>query len=98
MKRREFITLLGSAAVSWPVAARAQQVGRVRRIGFLGTGNISNPEILVFRNSLRELGYAEGQNLAIEWRFVELNALPTFANELVQLNPEAIVATGGPAV
>jgi putative ABC transport system substrate-binding protein len=97
LRRREFIALLGGAS-ALPLAARAQQAGRVRRIGFLGTGNISNPEILVFRNSLREFGYAEGRNLAIEWRFVELNALPTFANELVQLNPDAIVATGGPAV
>jgi putative ABC transport system substrate-binding protein len=72
VKRRDFISLLGGAA-AWPLAARAQQVERVRRIGALETTslplNAANFE--AFRQALRELGYIEGRNLIIEYRSAE---------------------------
>jgi putative ABC transport system substrate-binding protein len=99
MKRREFIAGVGSAAV-WPLVALGQ-TGKTHRIGFLSQGLASSPFVAAFREGLRELGYSEGQNISIEWRFAspsrlgeELNA---FANELVGLKLEAIVTTGGPA-
>ncbi len=86
MRRREFIALLGGAAVAWPLAARAQQAGKMPRIGILNNGSAAlysrtNP----FFEGLRELGYKEGENLAIEFRFAdwELNRLPDLAAELV---------------
>ena len=73
MKRREFITLLGGAA-AWPVAARAQQGERVRRIGVLSGFAVDDPEaqarIAAFRRGLREQGWSEGHNLQIEYRWV----------------------------
>jgi len=99
MKRREFIAGVGSAAV-WPLVA-LRQPGKTHRIGFLSQGLASSPFVAAFREGLRELGYSEGQNISIEWRFAspsrlgeELNA---FANELVGLKLEAIVTTAGPA-
>jgi putative ABC transport system substrate-binding protein len=90
MKRREFITLVGGAAAGWPLAARAQQPERVRRIGFLGGGE----RPLSFESSfyggllqgLRELGYVEGRDFVIEWRFAEgrHELIPALAAELVR--------------
>jgi putative ABC transport system substrate-binding protein len=70
MRRREFITLLGGAAAAWPFDAGAQQAGRVYRIGILATMPLASAADVVesFRNSLRERGYVEGQNLIIEFR------------------------------
>jgi hypothetical protein len=64
LKRREFITLVGGAAVAWPLAVRAQQAGKVYRIGFLGNSTPVLEANLVgsFRGGLRDLGYVEGQN------------------------------------
>src|SRR2546430_1659046 len=98
MKRRDFITLLGGAAAAWPLAARGQQVGKVARIGFLGTSSLSLERHLVdaFRQRLRELGHVEGQNVAIEYRWAEGrdNRLSALAVELVRLLPDLIVTTG----
>src|ERR1700737_3386427 len=69
VKRREFITLLGSAAVAWPLAARAQQGERVRTIGILASQPL--PPIQRFARKLRDYGYIEGQNLRLVSRFVE---------------------------
>lgn len=93
--RRELIAALGSAAV-WPLTARAQQARKIHTIGVL------SPAVLVFNggsafsNGLQELGWIEGQNIAIEWRYAEnrLERLPGLAAELVRLNVEVIVAVG----
>ena len=66
MRRREFIALLGGAA-AWPLAARAQQTAKIPRVGFLFYGSPGpSPEVDAFRQGLRELGYIEGQNIAVE--------------------------------
>jgi putative ABC transport system substrate-binding protein len=103
MRRREFITLLGGAAVAWPFAGRAQQSGAVARIGFLQTARLESPEgranLEAFRQGLADLGYIEGQNIIIEQRGADgqINRLPGPASELVNLKVEVIVAGGTPA-
>jgi putative ABC transport system substrate-binding protein len=98
MKRRDYITLLGGAAAAWPLAARAQGE-RVWRIGVL-MGNAENdPETrrdaAAFVQALEKLGWIEGGNLRIDWRFAGFDATRarTLATELVALKPEAIFAT-----
>jgi putative ABC transport system substrate-binding protein len=95
MKRRAFITLLGGAAIAWPLAARAQQPGRVYRIGFLWDGADVFPDALeAFRRGLRDLGYVEGRNLAIEFRWAEgkPDRMRELAEELVRLKVDVIMA------
>ena len=100
MRRREFITLLGGAAVAWPLDARAQQPVRIAKIGHLESGfPSSSPNLLAaFRQGLRELGYVEGQNLFIERRYGEgrEERLPQLAEELVQFGVDVIFAIGPP--
>ncbi|HKF08277.1 MAG TPA: ABC transporter substrate-binding protein [Xanthobacteraceae bacterium] len=102
MKRRDFITLLGGAA-AWPLAARAQQGAKIPRIGYLVTGWPQSPDTLTpidaFRRGLRQLGYVENENIAIEYRFAEgeIERFPTLAAELVRLNVDLIVAGNTPA-
>jgi putative ABC transport system substrate-binding protein len=94
MRRREFITLLGGAAASWPLAARAQQ-SKTARIGVLYIGTADAESFKEeLRQGLRELGYVEGQNIAFEFRSAEgkLDRLPELAAELVRLNVDVIVA------
>jgi putative tryptophan/tyrosine transport system substrate-binding protein len=96
MRRREFITLLGVAA-AWPLAARAQQPA-MRVIGFL---EIRSPETIAerlraFRQGLKETGYVEGENIAIDYRWVEqMERLPELAAELVRRQVAVIVTAGG---
>jgi hypothetical protein len=76
MRRRDFIKVMGGAAVAWPVTARAQQLGRVPRIGYLSPGSVSPGPLAYhdeFQRGLRELGYVEGRNIVIEYRFAKLH-------------------------
>jgi putative ABC transport system substrate-binding protein len=97
MNRRAFITLLGGAVV-WPLEARAQQVGSIPRIGILwpGASLPAPPRMESFRQGLRELGFIDGQNVAIELRYAQggLHQLPDLAAELVRLKVDVIQASG----
>jgi putative ABC transport system substrate-binding protein len=97
MRRREFITLLGGAAAAWPLAARAQQSGRVRRIGALMGIAENDPEsqarITAFLQRLQELGWTEGRNVRIDYRFAggDTRRMRAYAAELVGLAPDVIL-------
>ena len=101
MRRREFVTLLGGAAM-WPLAARAQQPGKVPTIGFLGqnTRSAASEWVAAFVQRLRELGWIDGRNIAIEYRWVEgrEERFTELAAELVRLKVDVIVTSGTPAV
>jgi putative tryptophan/tyrosine transport system substrate-binding protein len=101
-RRREFITLLGGAAAAWPLAARAQQTGKRATLGYLGaaTSSSENQRVAVLLQRLRELGWAEGRNLAIEYRWAEgrTERFPEIAAELINLKVDIIVAAGTAAV
>jgi len=103
MKRREFITLLG-AAVVWPLAARAQQRERIRRVGVLMPFTADDAEgqarLLAFAQGLQQLGWAVGGNLRIDTRWSAGDAEPnrTYAAELLALTPDVILAVGGAVV
>jgi putative ABC transport system substrate-binding protein len=73
MERRQFIRLAGGAAVAWPMVARAQQSAKVWRIGYLGFGPASSwtSEVEALRSGLRDLGYIDGKNITIEFRWAE---------------------------
>src|SRR6476646_4326182 len=103
MKRREFITLLGGAtapAILWPLPARPQPAGKVARIGFLGSASAtgSAKSVEAFRAGLRDLGYVEGRNIAIEFRWAEgqYDRLSALVAELIRLNVDVIVTHGTP--
>ena len=98
LHRREFITLLGGAAAAWPLTARAQQPPKVARLGYLAPARLSNL-IEALLAGLRDFGYVEGQNLAIEYRFAlgQTKSYDELAQELIRLDPAAIVLTGTPA-
>jgi putative tryptophan/tyrosine transport system substrate-binding protein len=101
VKRRDFITLLGCAAAGWPLAGRAQQTRNVFRIGFLGNSTAALEANLVepFRGGLRDLGYVEGQNILIEYRWAEgkYEHFPALTAELIALKVDVIVTAGTPA-
>jgi putative tryptophan/tyrosine transport system substrate-binding protein len=103
MRRREFITLVGGAAAAWPLCARAQQTRKVARIGFLGAASASASGVANrlegFRLGLRELGYVEGTDVVITYRWAEGNyeRLAELAAELLRSNPDVIVTHGTPA-
>ena len=102
MKRREFITLLGGAA-AWPLAARAQQGDRVRRIGVLIGGDendpVWKPRLSAFTQALAGLGWTDGRNLRIDLRWYggDINRTRALAHELVGLQPDIIVTIATPA-
>jgi putative tryptophan/tyrosine transport system substrate-binding protein len=104
LRRRNFITLLGGAAATWPVAARAQQLERVRRIGVLTNLAADDPEGQVrntaFAQALAQLGWTVGQNLRIEnrWAAADAELIRRYAAELVALTPDVVLATGAAGV
>ena len=97
MKRREFISLVGSAA-AWPLAARAQQGDRLRRIGVLMSYAKSDPDgggfVAAFRERLQQLGWLEGRDIRIDdrWAALDAEALQRFAKELIALQPDLILS------
>src|SRR5947207_10389606 len=98
MQRRDFLGVVGGAAVTWPLAARAQQKA-MPVIGYLSTGSPdpNSPLLAAFRQGLSETGYVEGQNVAIEYRGAEghYDRLPALAADLVGRTVDVIVSTGG---
>ena len=101
MRRREFIALLGGAAAAWPLAARAQEPDRVRRIGVLSANAEDDPEIrarlAAFRQGLEKRGWSEGRNVRIDYRFTPAAAqAQVLAKELVALQPDVILAHSTP--
>jgi putative ABC transport system substrate-binding protein len=102
MRRRDFLTLLGGAAATWPLGARAQQSGTVRRVGVLMGWSESDPQwrslLAVFVQGLAQLDWVEGRNLQIDvrWTNGEVNRALTFAKELVELRPDVILAGSTP--
>jgi len=100
MRRREFVTLLGGAAAAWPMGARAQRAAKTARIGFLGADTQSGIESRLerFRAGLRDLGYVEGDNVLIDFRWAEGNyaRLAELAGELVRLKVDLLVTYGTP--
>jgi putative tryptophan/tyrosine transport system substrate-binding protein len=102
LRRREFIALLGGAATVWPFRARAQQPDRMRRVGVLMTALESDSEyqtyVSNFRKELQNLGWAEGHNLRIDYRWGALNAesRQQFAKELIAMQPDVIFSQNTP--
>jgi len=98
IRRRKFLATLGSAAAAWPLAARAQQTERMRRVGVLQGLAESDPEAqartAAFRQELEALGWTEGRNIRIDYRFAGGNAarVQAYAAELVNSAPDLIVA------
>jgi putative ABC transport system substrate-binding protein len=103
MRRRQFVTLLGGAAAAWPLAVRAQQGERMRRIGALIGGAETDPEsrarVAALREGLEQRGWSEGRNLRIDYRWASADSdrIRAFAAELVATAPEAIFAHTTPA-
>src|SRR5437016_92725 len=99
MKRRDFIRVIGGATV-WPLAARAQQAGKVHRIGFLGSATAAGSAKAVesLRTGLREFGYVEGTNIVIEFRWAEgiYDRLPRLVAELIATNVDVLITHGKP--
>jgi putative ABC transport system substrate-binding protein len=104
MKRREFILTLGGAAVAWPLAARAQRTSSVRKIGVLLSGVESDPDsqlrIAAFRRGLADLGWKDGGNVHIEYRWSagKSELIRQYAEELVVLAPDVILANSTPVI
>jgi len=98
MRRRAFVTLLGGAAATWPLAARAQQAERVRRIGVLmnGAATETAPQsyLAAFVQGLRQLGWVEGQNIQVDirWNGGDVTLAGIYAAQLIGLVPDVILA------
>ena len=96
MRRRDFITLIGGAAVAWPLAALAQQAGRTYRVGALSAGLRDSPPSVALFDELRRFGFIEGQNLTIDWRqySLHIDRISEFAADLVKSKVDVIYANG----
>jgi ABC-type uncharacterized transport system substrate-binding protein len=103
VKRRQFITLLGGAAAAWPLAARGQQAERVRRVGVLMAVAESDADVrsgvALFQQRLQELGWNDGRNIRIDYRWGDADAdrIQALAKELVGLQPDVLVAHSTPS-
>jgi putative ABC transport system substrate-binding protein len=104
MRRREFITLLGSTAVPWPLAALAQQSARMRHVGVLMPLAASDPaardEVAAFEQGLQELGWTAGGNVRLDYRWAasDSDRIRAYAKELVDLAPDLILVRGAPSL
>ena len=104
MRRREFITLIGGAALAWPHVARAQQAERVRRVGVLMAVTADDAEaqarIAAFVRGLQQLGWSIGKNIQVDYRLAGIDAdtLRKYAGELVALAPDVILAQSSPSI
>jgi ABC-type uncharacterized transport system substrate-binding protein len=100
MRRREFVTLLGGAAVTWPFAAPAQQPGKLPLIGVLVSASTPHPFAEAFWRGLHALGYSEGQNIKVEFRYTDgrSDRATEYAEELIRLGVDVIVSHFTPAV
>ena len=100
MRRRELLAMMGGSLASWPLFARAQEPGRVYRIGCLFPSPRNAPQNVAFFDELRRLGFIEGQNLVVEFRGYGQNVdrISSFAVELVNARAEVIVVGGDPAI
>jgi putative tryptophan/tyrosine transport system substrate-binding protein len=96
MKRRDFITLVGGAAVAWPLAALAQEAERTYRVGALSAGSGDSPPAVAMFDELRRFGFIEGQNLIVDWRQYSLHVdrISEFAADLVKSKVDVIYANG----
>ncbi len=97
MRRRDFITLLGGAAVAWPLAAKAQEAGRIYRVGGLSVNPRDAPIIVAMFDELRRLGFIEGNNLTIDWRTYGPGADLVAEFESLGKTKADVIYTGGPA-
>src|SRR5262245_27767504 len=104
VRRRDFITLLGGAAVARPLAGYAQEPDRMRRVGLLLGIAENDPEartrVKAFQQGLRDLGWFEGRNIRVDYRFAggDSDRIKAYAAELVRLAPDVIVGNGTPGV
>jgi putative ABC transport system substrate-binding protein len=104
MRRRQFISLLGTSVMAWPVLARAQQAQSMQRVGVLMNLSESDPEaqglVAAFRDGLAKLGWIDGRNMRLDYRWSagDLDRIRKYAAELVALAPEVILAYGGSTV
>jgi putative ABC transport system substrate-binding protein len=101
MKRREFITLLGVTAAAWPLVARAQQAGKISRVGYIRAGTPNNDQVREeFVRGMRDLGYVEGRNITYEFRYYgdDVESIPSLITDLLRAKVDVIVAGGAPAI
>ena len=93
IQRREFISLIGGAAATWPLAARAQQARKIRRIGYVGGGSPGGAGHSGLVQGMASLGYTEGKDFVVEWRFAEgqFERFPALISDLIGLNVDVIV-------
>src|SRR5437660_12886107 len=104
MRRRDFITLLGGAVAGWPLAARAQQGGPMRRLGVLMPWSESDQQgqvyVTAFQQGFAKLGWTHGRNVRIDYRWgtLDIDSMRKFANELVGLRPDVLFAGNTPTL